>query len=298
MDSSIGRATEQDDAPAGATSVAVGVQLLTPGMRWMLYIASGLVFIVGIQLFIGSEFTDRFFAWTVKPSLTAAFLGGAYWASFSLEWLAARQGIWARARIAVPAVLTFTTLTLIATLLHLDKFHLNSPNPETVLATWAWIVVYAGVPGAMSLLLLGQLRAPGVDPPRRLPMPRPIAGGLGLAGAALIGLGMALFLAPTATLGLWPWLLTPLTARAVGAWLIGLGIAMVHAAWEADWERVRPAMIGLAVFGALQLVNLLRYPTVVNWSSPTAWVYAAGVTAALVMGCYGLWAARRTSAAD
>ncbi|MDQ2810032.1 MAG: hypothetical protein M3Z04_24410 [Chloroflexota bacterium] len=277
----------------GATPLAAGVQPLTAGMRRMLYIAAGLVFIVGIQLFIGSEFTDRYFAWTVKPSLTAAFLGGAYWASFSLEWLAARQAAWARARVAVPAVLTFTTLTLIATLLHLDKFHLNSPNGETVLATWAWIAVYAGVPGAMSLLLLRQLRVPGGDPPRRLPIPRPVAVGLGVAGVALIVFGVALFVAPAATLGLWPWLLTPLTARAVGAWLIGLGLAVAHSGWEADWERVQPGMVGLAVFGALQLVNLLRYPAVVSWGSLSAWVYVAGVTAALALGGYGLWSARR-----
>ncbi len=293
MDSSVGRIEARDRVTDGATPLAAGVQPLTAGMRRMLYIAAGLVFIVGIQLFIGSEFTDRYFAWTVKPSLTAAFLGGAYWASFSLEWLAARQAAWARARVAVPAVLTFTTLTLIATLLHLDKFHLNSPNGETVLATWAWIAVYAGVPGAMSLLLLRQLRVPGGDPPRRLPIPRPVAVGLGVAGVALIVFGVALFVAPAATLGLWPWLLTPLTARAVGAWLIGLGLAVAHSGWEADWERVQPGMVGLAVFGALQLVNLLRYPAVVSWGSLSAWVYVAGVTAALALGGYGLWSARR-----
>jgi len=272
---------------------AAGVQPLTGGMRAMLYIASGLVFIVGIQLFIGSEYTDRYFAWTVKPSLTAAFLGGAYWASFSLEWLAARQAAWARARVAVPAVLTFTTLTLVATLLHLDKFHLNSPNPETALAAWAWIAVYAGVPGAMSLLLLRQLRAPGGDPPRRLPLPRLVQGGLAVTGLALIGLGVALFVAPTALLGGWPWALTPLTARAVAAWLLGLGIAIAHSAWEADWQRVQPGMMGLAVFGALQIVSLLRYPDAVRWNSPAAWLYVVGIVVALVMGGYGLWAARR-----
>lgn len=293
MDSASGRVVERDGAAHEAISVATGVQPLTPGMRRMLYIASGLVFLVGIQLFIGSEFTERYFAWTIKPSLTAAFLGGAYWASFSLEWLAARQAAWARARVAVPAVLTFTTLTLIATLLHLDKFHLNSPNGETVLATWAWIAVYAGVPGAMSLLLLRQLRVPGGDPPRRLPMLRPVAVGLGVAGVALIAFGSALFLVPAATLGIWPWLLTPLTARAVGAWLIGLGLAIAHSGWEADWQRVRPAMVGLIVFSTLQLVNLLRYPAVVSWGSLSAWVYVAGVTAALVVGLYGVWAARR-----
>src|SRR5262249_39055665 len=88
----------------------------TPGMRRMLLVAGGLVFITGIQLFVLSEATDRFFAWTIKPPLTAAFLGAAYWASCGTELLAARQRIWANARIAVPAVLIFTGLTLLVTL--------------------------------------------------------------------------------------------------------------------------------------------------------------------------------------
>jgi hypothetical protein len=54
-----------------------------------------LVFLVGVQLFILTERTDRYFAWTVEPPLTAAALGGAYWASSIMELLASRQPTWA-----------------------------------------------------------------------------------------------------------------------------------------------------------------------------------------------------------
>src|ERR1043165_3310528 len=113
------------------------VRLTTLGMRRMLLAASILVFIVGIQLFILGEMTDTLFAWTIQNPLTAAFLGAAYWASFAMEFLASRRRVWAYARIAVPAVLIFTGLTLVATLLHLDKFHLNDPNLITRGAAWA-----------------------------------------------------------------------------------------------------------------------------------------------------------------
>ena len=106
--------------------------------------------IVGIQLFILSEQTDRFFAWTIQNPLTAAFLGGAYWASFAMEFLAARRRVWAYARIAVPAVLIFTGMTLVVTLLHLGQFHLNSPDLITRGVAWAWLIVYAIVPGTSS----------------------------------------------------------------------------------------------------------------------------------------------------
>src|SRR5688500_1255825 len=90
--------------------------LTSPRMRLMLLVASILVFIVGIQLFIFTEQTEKYFAWTINPPLTAAFLGAAYWSAFSLEFVASRQRTWAQARIAVPAVLAFTSLTFIVTL--------------------------------------------------------------------------------------------------------------------------------------------------------------------------------------
>ena len=52
-----------------------GVRSLTKGMRWLLLVASVLVFIIGIPLFLLSGQTDRYFAWTVSVPLTAAFLG-------------------------------------------------------------------------------------------------------------------------------------------------------------------------------------------------------------------------------
>src|SRR5258707_2712798 len=104
------------------------LQPVTAGMRRMLYVAAALVFLAGIPLFLLTEHTDRFFAWTIQSHLTAAFLGAAYWASFVLEILAARQRLWTRARSAVPAVLIFTALTLVVTLLHLDRFHFNAPE--------------------------------------------------------------------------------------------------------------------------------------------------------------------------
>ena len=86
----------------------------------MLLTASILVFLVGVQLSILTERTQSFIACTIRSPLTAAFLGAAYWSSLSLDLLASRQRIWSRARIAVPAVLAFTGLTLVVSLIHLD----------------------------------------------------------------------------------------------------------------------------------------------------------------------------------
>ncbi|MGE3844708.1 MAG: hypothetical protein AB7I50_24350, partial [Vicinamibacterales bacterium] len=261
-------------------SDAPDIRRLAPGMRRMLLAASLLVFTIGIPLFLASDRTARFFAWTVQPPLTAAFLGAAYWASGVLEFLGSREREWARARVAVPAVLTFTAVTLIVTLLHINRFHLNfsftdadarTTAWETLAVTWVWLVVYASVPVVMSALLIRQLREPGIDAPREARLPHIIRMGLIAQSAVLVVVGMGLLLAPAVSGPLWPWRLTPLTARAIGAWLLGIGIAAAHMASEDDWVRVRAGMISYNVFAGLELLALARYGNTQS-SGPSAWV--------------------------
>jgi hypothetical protein len=133
----------------------------------LLLIASALVFLAGFQLFILTEQTDVYFAWTIQPPLTAAFLGGGYFASFILEFLASSEKEWANARIAVPAVFAFTTLTLVATLVHLDRFHFGSQNPFANAAAWLWLGIYAFGPPAMIIAWIRQFLKRDPDPSRR-----------------------------------------------------------------------------------------------------------------------------------
>jgi hypothetical protein len=127
----------------------------------------------------------------------------------------------------------FTTLTLVLTLVHLERFHLGSGFAfGTQLITWVWIAVYAAVPAVMGILLVAQIRAPGDDPPRRRPLPAWLRVVLGAHALIMLGLGLAMFVAPTATLVAWPWPLTTLTARVIAAWMLGLGLAAAHATWE------------------------------------------------------------------
>jgi hypothetical protein len=265
-------------------------------MRLMLFVASVLVFLVGVQLFVLTEDTDRYFAWTIRPPLTAACLGAAYWASCMMELLASRQASWVQARIAAPAVLLFTTLTLVLTLVHLDRFHLGSGFAfGTQFVTCVWIAVYAAVPAAMGILLLAQVRAQGDDPPRRRPLPVWLRVVLGAHAVIMLGLGLAMFVAPAAMLPAWPWPLTTLTARAIAAWLLGLGLAAAHATWENDWDRVAVAAYSYLVLGGLELLAVLRYADSMQWTRPAAWIYVMFMASVLLVGAYGWFAARRSS---
>src|SRR5438093_8585117 len=277
------------------SEVPPGVKALIVPMRWLLYAASTLVFLAGLQLTVFTEQTATYFAWPIsRPFLTAAFLGASYWAAVPVEVIAARQSTWATARVAVPAIWLFTTLTLVATLLHFDKFNFSSTTESAQGAAWFWLAIYAGVPVAMLLIWILQVRAPGGDPPRGPPAPTWMRFGVLGQGIGMLAVGVALFLVPDAVKGAWPWTLTTLTARAIGAWLIGIGFAAFHASRENDFLRIRPLAGGYIAFAVLQFIAVARYAGDVNWSAASAWVYLAFLGSILPVGLYA-WLGHRTS---
>lgn len=262
---------------------------LLPSMRRLLVVASVLVFLAGLQLFVFTERTDRWFAWTIEPSLTAAFLGASYWSSVAFELSAARQRSWQRARIAVPTVFVFTALTLVVTLVHLDRFHLGGElELGTRAVTWAWIAIYAVVPVLMAVVWRRQAGVRGEDPPPSSPLPRWLRALVALQAAVLLVLGVALLVAPTWAAAAWPWSLSALTGRAIGAWLTSLGVAAVHALGERDPTRLRPAAWAWTTFAVLQAWALARYPDTLDWGSLPATGYVLFLASALVVG-FAAW---------
>ena len=267
------------------------IKMTTKGIRIILYVASLLVLSVGISLYFLPAQTDVYFSWTINPPLTAAFLGAGYLASFLLEFLSARETVWAKTRPAVPAVWVFTFLTLIVTLLHIDKFHFGKDRFITLAGTWVWLAVYVSVPIAMGILWVLQMRQPGIDPPRIAPLPTWLKAILFVQGGIMLLFGIIMLLSPEAMITRWPWQLSTLTSRAIGAWGVGIGIIALEAAWENDWTRLLPMMVSYLVYGLLQTINLIRLTNTLNWASPTAITYTSFITTILLIGTYGVWTA-------
>ncbi|MEJ7772541.1 MAG: hypothetical protein WKF51_11620 [Geodermatophilaceae bacterium] len=216
-------------------------QALLPSMRRLLAIAAVLVFLAGVQLFVFPTRTEEYFSWTIASPMTAVFLGAAYWSAVALEVAGAQARTWAQGRIAVPTVFVFTTLTLLATLLHLDLFHLGARHSiATRGVTWAWMAIYAIVPILMVVITVRQRRGRSSDAARTRRLPALVRLALGALVLIFGVVGVRLFLVPDLTTSWWPWQLTPLTSRAIGAWLISLGVAAAHSLIEDDVARIRP----------------------------------------------------------
>lgn len=273
------------------------IQPVSPVMHWWFLIDMVLVFIAGTQLLILSEMTRLFFAWTIQSALTAAFLGASYWSAVPMLLNSFRQQVWANARIAVVGVWVFTTLTLVLTIQHWNRFNWQSEFLTAQLATWVWLAIYVLVPVGLLISWVFQRRLPGGDPPRTRTLPTWFRAALGAQGVIMLLVGLALYFLPTALIPAWPWALTPLTAGAMGAWTIGIGITSLQAVWENDWRRINGSIVALALLGILQLVVVARYAGEMDWSRASAWAYLAFIFSVLIVGSAGvyLWRAGRNS---
>ena len=261
-------------------------RLLTPELRALLSGFAGLALIAGFLLFPLAQETDRFFSWTIVPPLTAAFMGAAYWAAFVLIGWSAARATWEQVLPAMVPVTVIVVLLLAATLIHLDKFDLDS------LFGWFWLIVYCTVPLVLAVLVRRQLEVP--PQPGRVgvtPMPVVLRGALALQALVMGGIGILLWVSPSSADTIWPWVLTPLTARAVGAFLIGFAAAAGFAAFDNRVERFEGAAYAYATLGALELLVAAIFSE--DFDNGESALYVAFAATVLAVGLAGSAAVRR-----
>jgi hypothetical protein len=262
---------------------------VTPRLRLTLEVFAGLALIAGALLFLGATRTDAWWSWTIVPPITAATLGAFYWAAFALILTAARSQTWARARPAVYPVAVIAVLLLIITLIHIDRFDLNS-----VFGIF-WVVAYAVVPVLLAWTLLEQRGTPGEDRRGEQRLPTLLRRVLIVEGVVLLAAGILLLVAPGAADDIWPWALSPLTSRAIGSFLFGIGLAALIAVREDDPLSFRGAALAYTALGVLELLALnLHIPDLGDRPLATT-LYAAFWLAVALTGVYGLSAARASS---
>jgi hypothetical protein len=253
---------------------------LTSELRALLAGFAGLALIAGFLLFPLAEETDRFFSWDIAPPLTAAFLGAAYWAAFVLIGWSARRDTWEE---VLPALLPVTVIAaglLAATLIHLDKFDLDS------LFGWFWLVVYCTVPLALAFLVRRQLAVPpGQAAVTATPVPGVLLVTLAVQALVMAAIGVVLWVSPASADTIWPWPLTPLTARAVGTFLIGFAAAAGFAAFDNRVERLRGAAYAYATLGALELLAALVFSE--DFDDGESAIYVTFTVSVLLVGLAG-----------
>jgi hypothetical protein len=271
------------------------IRRVLPSVRVLLVAFSLLTALAVGALYILAGQTADYFAWTIQPPLTAAFLGAGYAAGFVLVVLSLRDPVWAHSRVAVLTILVFVVLTTIATLIHIDRFHFTDEFADSGFlakaAAWFWLGIYIVVPVLMLALILPQERSRGLDPPPRHPVPLWLRLALAAESLVLSLTGAALYVVPATSERLWPWTLTPLTARVVAAWLLAFGLATALAAFSGDLRRLRTAAVAYTVFGLMVIGAEIRFYSTMDWDDPPTLTFALMTAAVVLTGAAGWWLA-------
>jgi hypothetical protein len=246
-----------------------------------------------VVLYVFPDHTAQLFAWPIASTMTSmtlasAYLGGVY---FFLRVLWLRR--WHTARVGFTAVALFATLLGAATLLHWSVFSHDK------VAFWLWVGLYWSTP----FLVLGawwanQRRAAPAEP-GELRLSRGATRAVRLVGLLALAQGVALFVAPTVMIPLWPWPLTPLTAQVIGA-IFCLGCAGLVTLRDARWSSLE-LMVQVAVVMIVSiLLAAVRAAGEFDPRRILTWLLLAGFLLVLV-GLVLLWRAmsrRRTSIID
>lgn len=225
---------------------ALGDDAILPVTRLLAAAVIPFLVVAFIILYFLPQETGRRFAWEIASPLTTAlmgagYLGGAY---FFARVLGERR--WHRVGGGFPSVTVFTVVMLAATFLHWDTFN---PGHWPFLV---WFAIYILTPIAVpAVWWLNRRRDPGTAEANDALLP-PVAGRAVLvAGALLLVIAAVLFLFPRAAVELWPWPLTPLTARVMAGWQALLGVGALAMGREERWSGWRIPLQSILIWQAL-----------------------------------------------
>jgi hypothetical protein len=245
--------------------------------KWLAAFIIPFLVVAFVLLFFWPDRTEETFAWTIRPSMTpmmlaSAYLGGVYF--FAGVILATR---WHHIKVGFLPVAAFASILGLATALHWDRFN------HSHISFFAWTALYFTAPFLVAVVWLrNRVADPGTSDPGDVSIPASWRGVMGVVGAITVLISTLLFLQPALMITVWPWQLTPLTARVVSAMfvlpgLVGLGIAV-----DSRWSSARLILQSQALSIVFILISALRAWGDFNQSSPMAYLFVGGLVLLLI----------------
>ncbi len=100
--------------------------------------------------------------------------------------------------------------------------------------------------------------------------------------AVVIPVGLTMYLAPTLAQQLWPWALSPVNIRLLGAFFVGASLLSAWSLRQKDWRAVQPLVALYAVFTTLTTLasilhfNLFNPARMITWAFFALYIFVAG----------------------
>jgi hypothetical protein len=194
-----------------------------------------------IILYFFPQQTGQHFAWPIQPNMTAMFMGAGYLGGAWLFVNAILGRPWHRIAPGFLPVTSFTVAMLLATLLHWDKFS------HSRLGFILWLGLYIVTPLLVPFVWWRNRPADsGAPESNDLTVPAVARYGLLLLGLIILVVAVAGFASPSWLIHMWPWNLSPLTARVMSGWFALLGVGGIVISRDRRWSAWK---VGLQAIG-------------------------------------------------
>jgi hypothetical protein len=249
-----------------------------PATRWAALIVFFILVPATAILWVAPDRTGDLWAWMIQPELTPIFLGSGYGAGAYFFWRTYRAERWHPSSPGVLGASVFAALMLIATGIHWDRFNDGDAPALAAIAFYAWTIVYVISPFAVFALWWRNRatdpRTPSADDPRVPPVALLAARAF---AASALATGVLFFAVPAIAIDIWPWQLTPLTARVLASLTVQVGVGALVLARDPRWSAWRLIVHTYFVAAALQLIGAIRAFGDFDIGNPLTWLYLGGL---------------------
>ncbi|MFN2608787.1 MAG: hypothetical protein ABR511_13005 [Acidimicrobiales bacterium] len=245
-------------------------------------VAAGIVPVLAaafVILYLFPGRTPALWAWTIHPTMTAMMMGGGYLAGAWFFLSVARESEGHRALAGLLGTTVFTTLLLLATILHWDRFNHGH------VSFWAWLALYVVTPPLLPLLWWNNRRTdPRVASPRGdTVVPGRVRAVVAAVGGVQLLVALVIFVHPAGAVAHWPWTVTPLTARVIAAFVAFPAVTWLLFATDRRWSSFQIPMETATIGLVLVLGATLRATGELHGAAPAYAALLVGTIAALVV---------------
>jgi hypothetical protein len=222
--------------------------------------------------------TAHLWAWTIKPDMSAIFMGSGYGAGAYFFARTALSRRWHPAAAGVLASSIFAALALIPTVVHWDRFNHGDAPFAAAFAFYGWVIVYIAAPPLVLWLWWRNRRTDPRRPDPGEPLVSPTVALVARAVAAGALAAAALFLiSPSTAIDVWPWPLTPLTARVLACFTAQVGLGALLLSLDPRWGSWRLLLQTFLVATVLLVLGTIRAWEDYEPSRAGTWLFLGGL---------------------
>lgn len=221
--------------------------------------------------------TDRLFAWPLRPTMSAMMLAAAYAGGIYFFTAVVVGKRWHRIKVGLLPVTAFASSLGLATAIHWDRFNHDHP------AFYAWAGLYFSTPVIVLVLwFVNRKQDPRAEPGDPvIPVAARVA--FGAVGATALLIAAVLMVQPGILIDVWPWKLTPLTARVMAALFCLPGVVGIGISMDRRWSAARTILQSQFFSTALILIAIYRARNEFDWAGPAAWLFLAGMAGVMLV---------------